>query len=485
VNISTLIRFDWFFLDPEAGRSRLLRRAWYVMLYLSGAAVWVLFLNRGQIGFDLHDWTQEGPRLYFLQAALRTGQLPLHIDSPLFAGERFLSIPDTLFSPQILLLKVLDPGPFVLVNLLLMYTFGMAGTMLLAARRKWSPLTTTFVFLLFNFNGQLTAQLAVGHTMWMTAFLLPFLVLLLLDLVEGTSFWPWVLKLSLLLLGFFLQGGFHFVTWTLLLLLLIALALPRFRRQALAGAGFSLLLCLPRILPAAVEMAGVRRQFISGFHSLTDMLEALVVLKFPYEALEEKYTSLAMWEVDSYIGLAGLLLLAFGVWRLLKAEDNPGKVLLLPLLLYTLLSLGKLYQPVTMLPIPLFNAERVTTRFLLPVIYLLAALSADQLDAFLKERPLNLPLKAAASGVVLVLGHDLLQHTRLWRLGNMAQIFPVTPVDIAARVLQVHDPQYFSALWIGMAASAASILFLAVMARREMTRKALVSGTRPPSHSSE
>ncbi|MBN1267110.1 MAG: hypothetical protein JXA25_16590 [Anaerolineales bacterium] len=460
-------KFDWFFNGGISGRLHRLRWLWLLMLYALGAVVWGFFLDWGRIQFDLHDWTQEGPRLYFLREALLSGQLPLHISSPLFAGERFLAVPDTLFSPQILLLKVLEPGPFVLVNLLLMYTAGTAGVALLTVRRHWSPFSMTIAFFLLNFNGQIVTQLAVGHTMWMTAFLLPFFVLLVLDLLEGKGSWGWVLKLSVLLLVFFLQGGFHFVTWTLLFLLILALVVPRHHKQVLAGVGFSLLLCMPRVLPTAIEMAGVRRQFISGFFSLADLLEALASLKFPYQAGAEKYASLGWWEVDNYIGLVGLLLLVFGLWRTWKDVDSPSRQVLLPLFLYSLLCLGKLYQPVTMLPIPLFNAERVATRFLLLSLVIVIILSVDQLEVFLRKQKLHSIGKITAAGLVLILAHDLLQHVRLWRVENMSQLFSRTPVDITAEVLRIQDPVYTGALVVGVGIAVLAAGVLLVLIRRE------------------
>ena len=461
---SVFLNFDWFFQSEASGKQRWLRWLWFVILYLVGAAVWGFFLNWGNIEFDLHDWTQEGPRLFFLRKALLEGRFPLHISSPLFEGTRFLSIPDTLFSPQILLLKNLEPGTFVLVNLLLLYTLGVVGIALLAARRRWSPLVVTTVFFLVNFNGQIVAQLAVGHTMWVTAFLLPYFVLLIFELLEEGGSWWWVLKLSVLLLGFFLQGGFHFVTWSLLFLLILALTVPRYRKQVLVGVGFSLLLCMPRILPTAVEMADVRRQFISGYYSVLDMLEALVSLKFPYQALSEKYISLGWWEVDIYIGLVGFLLLLFGLWRVWKDLSSRHRQLLLPLFLYSLLSLGKLYQPVTMLPIPLFNAERVSTRFLLLTLMFLILISADQLEKFLRKYKPGIGGKLSASGLVVILIHDLLQHARLWRVENMSQIFTSTPVDISAEVLSVQDPVYTGALLAGfcVALLASSVLLFLI-----------------------
>lgn len=464
--MSKPIRFnpDWLFCFNVSKRSRWL---WYLVLYAAGAAVWAFFLNGGRIGFDLHDWTQEGPRLDFLRSALKQGVFPLHISSPLFAGERFLSIPDTLFSPQVLLLRVMEPGAFVLANLLLMYTVGFTGIVVLAERRKWSPLAAGLVFLLLNFNGQLTAQIAVGHTMWMTAFLLPFFVMLVFEALEGAGLWRWVLQVSVLMLVMFLQGGFHFVTWSLLFLAALGLAVPELRKHAAAGFGFSLILCMPRILPTAVEMAGVRRSFISGYYSLADMLQGLVALRFPHEVAVEKYSSLGWWEADMYIGLAGFGLLLLGAWWAWKDVKYSPRKLLLPMFLFGLLSLGKVYQPVTMLPVPLFNAQRVTTRLLLLPLVFLVIMSGDQVTRVLSGARFTTGSRILAAGMAVVLGHDLMQHTRLWRVENMDQLFTRTPVDISAEVLVMHDPVYAAALLLGTALAAAGAGVLVYLASRE------------------
>lgn len=458
---------------PDASRlSTWVGRAGLLGLFLLGLVVWGSFFNWGDFQFDRHDWTQEGPRYAFLRQALLEGQLPLHIQSELAASERYFAIPDVTFSPQIVLLLWLEPARYVLVNSLLLYSLGFVGLWLLKRRYGWSLFTFALVFILFMLNGSLSAHLAVGHSMWVSAFLLPYFVLLVLRLLDGAGGWRWVLWMALLQVALFAQGGFHFVIWCLMFLLLLALFQRRQARWLLAGIGFSLLLNLARILPPALEYASQDRRFISGFFSVTDMVSGFITLLYPPQALEGMRASLPWWEVDYYTGLVGFaFILIFGVWLRWKHRANPTArayaVLLAPIGLMALLSLGKLYEPINRLPIPLVDAERVSSRFLLVPLTFLIVLAGNQFESWLKTRAWSAWQQAAALLCGLVVAHDLLQHLRLWRVENMALVFKSTPVDIHAGVINHADPSYLSALMIGLALTGVALVFLAVLAARQ------------------
>ncbi|TET84319.1 MAG: hypothetical protein E3J37_03965, partial [Anaerolineales bacterium] len=191
---------------------------WLGGLYLFGGVTWSFFLNFGRLGFDLHDWTQEGPRYAFLRQALLENRLPLHIGSTLATTDRFLAIPDTVISPQVVLLRFVEPGLFVLINTLFLYSLGYLGLFLLRRKFSWSPVTFSVVFLLFSLNGNPIAHIAVGHSMWVSYFLLPYFALLVMNLLEGQTDWKWITQMALLQFALFLQGGFHFVIWSLMFL---------------------------------------------------------------------------------------------------------------------------------------------------------------------------------------------------------------------------------------------------------------------------
>ena len=149
------------------GVGRWASAGWYVALFLAGAVLWAYILNWGEIHFGRGDWAEgTGHRLAFLQNAVRSWQLPLHMpDGSALRNvtDRFMSTPDTILSPQVLLLGVLNLGSFVLANTLLLYAAGFTGMFLLARRLGLSAFAFGVVFVLFSLNGHITDHIVVGH----------------------------------------------------------------------------------------------------------------------------------------------------------------------------------------------------------------------------------------------------------------------------------------------------------------------------------
>ncbi len=462
--------FEGLFRASASRVSAWVNRIWLAGLYVLGIFHWTYFLNGGNVPFDLHDWTQTGPYYYFLRQAILHGQLPLHISSTLIPTDRYIARPDTLLSPQALLLYFLQPGPFMLANVLVMFTAGFLGLLLIRKRYGLYPLAFSALFLLYNFNGHITAHLAVGHSEWVGYFLLPFFVYLVLQAVEqeGKAGWRWVLLVALTLFFIFLQGAFHFFLWCLIFLLGLGLFFPKYLPLALKAILASVLLSLVRVLPPAVEYLQGGPAFISGFISVTDLVSALVVLIHPAQALSGPFNSLAGWEVDTYIGLIGLaFLLVFGVY-LVWRKSRPQAVLFGPVCLLVFFSIGKVYLPVASLPLPLVDSERVPSRFLILPLVVISVLAAIQLQKFLDERgPAGWRERLLSLALLFLLGHDLFQHSRIWRVTNMYLLFPKTPVDIRAAVSNHPDPVYYSALVAGLVGSALTLAFLFYRARRE------------------
>jgi hypothetical protein len=468
-----------FFIPGSAGISRWFNPLWQAALYLMGILHWCLFLNWGKVPFDLHDWTQTGAYFSFLRQAILTNQLPLHIGSTLAETERYLAQPETLISPQAYLLRFLQPGPFTLVNMLILYTVGFIGLLLLQKRYKLAPFAFSALFLLFNINGQITAHYAVGHREWTGYFFLPFFVLLLLQVLEGGKpGWKWTLYMSLTFFAMMLQGAFHFVIWCGIFLLAWGLFSPKkYLVPVLITILFSILLSLFRILPPAIQYLGGGKGFVSGFPSVTDLFAAMVVLKYPAEALSSPFKSLGWWELDSYIGLIGLLFLVYyGVFQT-WLKGSPTKKLLAPVAVVTFLSIGQIYSVINHLPIPLADSERISSRFfILPLVVLIILASIHLQEQLNKFGQRSFGERILILAALLLMAHDLLQHSRIWRVTNMYSLFPSTPVDINATVINHPDPVYFAALIIGATGTLITffvLLFLSIRERRSNLRTGL------------
>ncbi len=457
---------------------RWINLAGLAVLYLGGALLWVYFFNNGQVPFDRHDWTQTGAYYSFMRNALRSGQLPLHMGSTLVTTDRYLARPDTLLSPQALLLIFLEPGPFMVANVLFMYTVSWIGLLLIRRRYHLALAPFAALFLLFNFNGHITAHLAVGHSEWVGYFILPFFALLVLKLVEGDGTgtapkagWGWILSMALVLFGLMLQGAFHFFLWCLIFLGGLGLFHPRYAKAVIMAGLAGGLLSLVRILPPALEYLKGGVLFNSGYPTLTDLLTALTLIRAPLEVASLPNQSLGWWEMDIYVGLAGLaFLLYFGVYRTWTNRSHPGGQggahLFAPMFLVGFLSIGQVYRLVASLPLPLVDSERISSRFMILPLVVLVVLGSVQMQRFFDEqgRWQGWRERLLALGLLALAGHDLFQHTRIWRVVHMADLFPSTPVDIRAAVTNHPDPPYFTALAVGLAGTLLTLVVLVILA---------------------
>lgn len=448
-------------------------------LYLAGAAHWTWLFGtaaepfRGP-SFTREDWPKEYLYYSILQQALREGEVPYFISRPIHT-RRFLSLPEVNWSPQILLLRVLDVGPFILVHTLLLYSAGFAGLLLLKRHLALGPLPFAFLFLVFNFNGHLTAHLAVGHSMWAAHFLFPFLLLGTLRLLEepGDRRTPLALALALFLV--LLQGGFHAFVWWVFVLGLLAVFDLSTLRPVVATLAWAGLLSACRLLPAAFLIRRMRQSFLSGFPGASELWHGLVSL-VPATAARRGglFDTLNWWEIDHYVGPVGLAwLVYFGILRSWRGRPGARAGLAGPLLVFFLLSLGDLYAPINALPIPLLSAERVSTRFILLPLLFVAVLAASQMEAWLRERPSRARTALGIAGAVL-LALSLGAHSRLWRLESLEEMLPARKGRLEIGVASLPEPPdwkdlaYVGTVRSSAVLSAGAIVLLLIRLRRAL-----------------
>ncbi len=461
-----------FFRPGSSWFSRTLYRLALAGLFLIGFFQWGDFLNWGRIPWEMGDWYDiTGPRLGFQQEAMQTGVLPLHVDSPTGmkgATDRFLAIPDLILSPQALLLNWFSVGSFSLVHVLLLYSAGFIGLLLM--QRKWRLSLAAFLplFWLFNFNGHITAHLSIGHLTWAGYFLLPFFLLLIFEWYEKPVDWRWVAKMGSWMLVIFLQGSYHLFVWCLLFLGLAGvLQLRRLKSALLAGAA-AVALCLFRILPAALVATDLKIGFLSGFPTLLDAFKGLLVLVEPAQALQTRtlLTQLvAWWEFDHYLGLVGALFVlglgGWGVWRWRASLPGRYAALLAPLGVMALLSIGRMYNLFFVLRIPLFTGERVSSRLLILPLVFGMALAALVAQRWLEAGNLRRGWRPLMLVPILLLINDLEQHRELWKVTNLDTLFPLPGASQVLHVANRSDTPYILLLIVGLLLSLAAAGWLA------------------------
>jgi hypothetical protein len=443
-------------------------------LYGVGVAHWVWFFNGGELTLQAYDWPKEAMYFQVLQTALREDALPYHIQMPAeyvkefphLAQGRFLGLPETTLSPQILLLYFLDVNRFILAHNLILYSLGFAGSLLLWRRYRLGLLPFAVFFILFNFNGYITAHLGAGHSMWSGYFLLPFFCLYILEWVEQTNSFVPALKLALVLFAMLLQGSFHMVVWCWLFVVSLVAFNPRFWRQGLLALGFSGLLAAFRLLPTAVTFWGFRDyNFNGGYPTLTDLLSSFIIIREPLDPwVRNLFTWTPGWEYDMYLGLLGLGVLGyFGIYRrwdqgaALRPYQYPA--LDKPIALLALFSLSYFYYVIFCLPIPFANSERVTARFIIIPVVMLLTLAAIRMARVLETVELSFQVKVLVGIALVEVCFSLFTHSSYWAITGFEHKEQTHwhPLQ-QATILQISDPVYTWSARLSAGISLAALL---------------------------
>lgn len=441
-------------------------------LFLLGAVIIGRFLNWGEIDFGFLDWTQEGPRYLFIQNSILQRKWPLFIDSPMIESERFLGIPDTLLVPQNILLRFLPIGQFILLNTLVNYSLGFYGMVQIKKRLNWSLGTFLIITPLILLNGFILSHLAVGHSMWVNAFLIPWFVLLILDFPVNRNPNHWYFKYSLFILFIFLQGGFHFVLWCWGFTLLYALSRKSSVRFGLQAVIISAFASMIRILPAIGIFYETERKFIAGFRTLDHLIGSLIRIQLPEEPFLILNSGLPVWETNFYIGILGsFVLIVFGLVLPLirKVPDQKLIRFWLPIFVMTFLSIGQIFRFTNVLPLPLVHAERVSSRFFyLPLIFLLL-IAGENLNLWLDRIKLTPQKLLLLGGAIIINLHDLIQNARLWRVDRIKDLFSNIPIPLIGDVVAKNDPQYITAIIVGSIVTVITITILILLKKQNKT----------------
>lgn len=476
------------------------QKIFFALLFVLGAVAWAWFFNFGDIPFDFHDWAEvNAPRLAFVQDAIRKNTLPLHMpDASALRSvtDRYFSLPDVFATPTLLLLKWLPVGDYIVAHVLILYALGFWG---LLALRKLLGLSTggfTFLFLVYNFNGHLMAHFSVGHVTWGGNFLLSWFFLWILELFDdrdtgNTRFsWHWSTKMASLLVFMFLNGSFHQFVWCLLFLMFLVLTfwerrngrlMPDWRRwgEIFFAGLFSGLLSAVRILPVMIQMDGFDDDFLGGYRSLHQLINAFTHIIEPVDALNPAMTrgTLGWWEYDTFIGVAAIIVIAilavsWLIYALVPFHDAaPRKPvafpeILVPMFMLTLFSIGNVYALFRKIPIPLFAGERVSSRFLiLPLICgVIVSLSCEETFRYRLFRGRSVIADGLLTGLTVVTGLELFSHGAAWRVTSAFKAFPYTRTDLTIKVVANHaDPPYTTALLIGASISLLTVIIMALL----------------------
>jgi hypothetical protein len=451
--------FDVLFKRAESSRAKWAAGFLLAGLFAGGLLYWGSFLDWFNNRFDIQDWhVHVGPYLDFLSKALRSGQFPMHADSPYMIPAQYLARQNRPLSPQILLLVFLNPATYVMVNVWLFYGLGFWGLLLIRERYNLSFISFLSIFLLFNLNGHIVAHMGSGHFEWVGYFLLPFYVLLVLKMVDGEQTgWKWLLSMSVVLMGIVLQGAAHFFIYCAAFLLLLGVFQPRYFSTVMKAVAFGALASMVRILPPAIQFAdGTGLKSLGGFETVKQAFEMLIVP-----------SSRGYWEQTYYVGILGFaFVLYFGViknWQ----KDLSHRPLYLASLAMAFFSVGAIYLPLFSSGIPFLDSQRAPTRFLIVPLVFLITFAGIRFQSFLNEWQ----QKDWENGIAFLFGgglmaYDLLYNSRIWSLDNYSSSARATDV-IEVAVANYPDPAYTSTLIVGFACTLVTLGALMFLAYRE------------------
>jgi len=389
--------------------------------YFAGAFHWAWFIYFGNVRERFIDWQKFLDYYEVIQKALLETSIPYFMPHFYKGTNQFLALPETDLSPTIVLLSFLSVEDFFLTQCLVVYSLGFLGCLWLKKKYRWSLITFTVFFLIFNFNGHITSHLAVGHWPWISYFLFPYFIGWVLSLVEGNLSVSHGCNLAFVLFGILLLGGLHPFVWCLIFLLLLCLFQKRYWKPITIGVGLALIFSSYRIIPATITFWGYQNQFFFGFPSVEVFWAALTeISQSPLVILDKKFTEnsiLPLWELDHYITILGLgIILYFGIWRRWRETGTEGgyKVLNIPMLIITIFSLGSIFGWMTYLPIPFITVERVSSRFLILPILILTVLSCIWMQRMFNRLQPGWGAQILVIAGILYEGVFLMMHSSAW-----------------------------------------------------------------------
>lgn len=432
-----------------------------VLLYVTGILHWLFFLHVDTSFYESHDWWVDYNYYSTLKNAVTEGVVPFHSSFLVYHTTRFLGIPEamSIFSPQVLLLHFMSIKNFMLVNLLLFYTAGFIGCLLLRNRHRMSLFAFSVFYLLFNYNGHIICHIGVGNYNWIGYFLFPFLLLYLLDLCGEEPTYQSAAKLALVLFFMMLEGSFHMVSMVMIFLgFLLVIDLKNIKRLGLATV-LTCLICLFRIWPALTSIKSEISSPFLGF-SWTNLITGMAFTQAPSTVVG---INAASWEYDHYISPLGLLLiLCCGFLVSFRREIRESHTRYTALMIASLsVAVLCMYDNWGLLNgvIPFNTGERIPTRFLITPLLVMVTISCVRMNV-LRRHLYGNNLKAMICMVALLsLAVLLLSHSTDWtprRLLHPGNYFDSTAVK-GDNILAIEDSNYKIIVVVSSSISSATL----------------------------
>jgi hypothetical protein len=461
---------DLLFSRPETPLPRGATRAVLAGLFAAGVAHWFVFFDAGEMSFRGGGWPTEHAYYSVLQEAVRTFTMPYHIEPPIQGTDRFLATHETVASPQLLLLRYMSVGDFIVANTVIAYAAGFWACLVIRRRYALTLLPFLLLWLLVNFNGYITARLAAGQSTWTGYFLVPFYCYYVLRLCDTGATARVAeriaLKLALVLFVMNLQGSFRMYVWHVLFLALVAAFNRKYFRPLALAATFSLLLSCAIIVVNLMTYLNGRHIFLTGYPTIAVLLQSFVSVEAFCGERPAAFFRVGWWEYDIFTGALGLAaVIGLGVclrWSPPAGiEGTEYRQLDWPIAVTTICSLGAFYAPVAVLTLPFLNSEGIPSRFIITPFLLLLIVSCIRLSRLLESGAMSsrslTGLKLLSLVGVIETCFELAAHSKAWAVRRWDRFYPELETGCIALVNRT-DPLYEWTVQGAIAVSAVSLI---------------------------
>lgn len=473
--LQALFRFP-FKDDPNAATK--MKNVFLGFLFLSGALFWISYLQLETNFYTNEDWPHVFKSLSVWKDALTHGTIPYYISKsiPTHQTKLFFAVPEFPFTPQLFLLLFLGPKAYVLANTLLLYALGFIGSLKIRKHFRLSAFTFTAFFLLFNFNGHFISRLSVGHYTWIGYFLLPFYILLVLQIFDNRGSKKSPYWLALVLFAILLQGSVHVFIFCLIFLGLVLLFSRASAFNFTIAIIFSLLLSAFRLFPASLVF--FQRNALIGYQTPVHLLNSIIYINTE-QFISPNNSGVGYWEYNLFIGLLGLLFtLLFGlipyIFNKTDTDVKKYRQLIIPIGIMILLSFGNIYtEIVSQIPVDVLRAARVPSRFMIIPLLFLILLACIQADCTLRKAKISY-LRGIVLSLFFVAGaFSLGLNGMLWKLSNMQLRAGPPEADWfqIPDIVSGSNPQYLQMLAISGLISLVAFSFVLFMLRNKWVGK--------------
>lgn len=388
------------------------------VLYVMGLIYWIYFLKDG-LAYAPHDWLEESTYVNTLRSSLESLIIPWMWSEASPQGiYAFMANPQVPLTPDFLLLPWISTTLYFILHVLLFYSLGLFGTLLLAKKLCFNFAALIFFWLLFNFNGYVTSHLAVGHLPWTGYFLLPLFFYFLSDIekVKNNTLTPQI-SIGLILGVLFINGSFHLAIWCCMFMLISCLL----RKELIAGVALSIIIGgvigLGKLLPGLLYLS-VKHHFVSGYPSISMLLDAFTVLQSQDFRVTGSMGVLGWHECSVYIGfVAFFIFVGLSIFSLMKPHKLYPQHFIIASATMFILSMGNVYSFIADSGLPLASAERVSSRFIVMPFILFLILASSSLSEIIKSA--SKKFNAIAMLALFFVAGELYQNFLIWKVQSV------------------------------------------------------------------